>query len=262
MQPPQKPLPSTIYRYSKLDEYFYQQLISNELWFSRPTQFNDPYDCNICFAYKPPEKERKKKVVHYTFKSPTPKKLESAAKKNINKYLKKSVSEINENQYLYDLSQNLINNQGLCCFSSVNDNLLMWSHYANSHKGVCVGYDVELLRQSFPNSKIASFGWVQYGKRFPKVDFIKNELQSLNRVVRYKSIDWEYEKEIRIMSTPGPHSFKPDAIKEVIFGLNTPKLQINTVMALLLKNFRSLSISKVEIMDGEYRIRFSNIVKF
>lgn len=33
----------------------------------------------------------------------------------------------------------------ISCFSERKDSLLMWSHYANSHKGFCVEYDLKLL---------------------------------------------------------------------------------------------------------------------
>jgi hypothetical protein len=40
-----RPLPPVIYKYFRIDEFFYQHLINSELWFSNPQEFNDPYDC-------------------------------------------------------------------------------------------------------------------------------------------------------------------------------------------------------------------------
>jgi len=32
------------------------------------------------------------------------------------------------------------------CFSEVENNLLLWSHYADKHKGACIGFNTESLR--------------------------------------------------------------------------------------------------------------------
>jgi hypothetical protein len=34
----------------------------------------------------------------------------------------------------------------LCSFSAINDSILMWSHYADNHRGFCVEYDLERLQ--------------------------------------------------------------------------------------------------------------------
>jgi len=36
-----------------------------------------------------------------------------------------------------------INNSSVACFTTTFDNFLMWSHYANGHNGVCLGYETE-----------------------------------------------------------------------------------------------------------------------
>lgn len=33
----------------------------------------------------------------------------------------------------------------MTCMTETYDNILMWSHYANSHKGICIEYDVKKL---------------------------------------------------------------------------------------------------------------------
>src|SRR5690606_30132625 len=38
--------------------------------------------------------------------------------------------------------------RGVTCFSKNCKNLLMWAHYANNHTGMCIGYDLVMLRDS------------------------------------------------------------------------------------------------------------------
>lgn len=38
---------SILHKYLGANQFLYSSLINNELWFSNPGDFNDPYDCNI-----------------------------------------------------------------------------------------------------------------------------------------------------------------------------------------------------------------------
>lgn len=81
---------------------------NNYLWFSKPRFFNDPFDCNL-------------QVISY-----------------YNNFLN-SLSLLSPNAK--DLIIENTKEFGICCFSKSNDNIHMWSHYADSHKGICVEYD-------------------------------------------------------------------------------------------------------------------------
>ncbi|MDD3772392.1 MAG: DUF2971 domain-containing protein, partial [Weeksellaceae bacterium] len=80
----------------------------NYLWFSKPKFFNDPFDCNM-------------EVIKY-----------------YNNFLN-SINTIAEKAD--DLIINSTKEFGICCFSKTNNNIHMWSHYADSHKGICIEYD-------------------------------------------------------------------------------------------------------------------------
>ena len=41
------------------------------------------------------------------------------------------VKQINENRY----------GRGVCCLSEKHDDVLMWSHYSNGHKGFCLKFE-------------------------------------------------------------------------------------------------------------------------
>lgn len=99
----------------------------------------------------------------------------------------------------------------ITCFSKRNDSMLMWSHYANGHSGVCIEYERP------DNSEL--FIDVEYSKnkKFVKMKkltsiFLGNKLigQDVN-LDKYseakdfltpfytKSLDWEHEKEVRFI---------------------------------------------------------------
>jgi hypothetical protein len=78
---------------------------------------------------------------------------------------------------------------GVLCFSEEKTDILQWAHYADRHKGICLGFDV--------SGSQGKFGQVKYRTtRFPfpekpDVDFSWNLLST-------KSKEWGYEREWRV----------------------------------------------------------------
>lgn len=85
------------------------------------------------------------------------------------------------------------------CFSEINDSVLMWSHYAQNHKGFCIEYDFndwdcrDYLRP------------VQYvdERHYIRNNFADNLPSNAGREIMdaalYKSSEWSYEKEWRLV---------------------------------------------------------------
>lgn len=95
------------------------------------------------------------------------------------------------------------------CFSARNDSILMWGHYADKHKGICIGYerpeqdfyDVKYTteRTKFPLYDLACV--VASCIIFDEKTLLDNEviLKKVFKTFLTKSKDWEYEKEIRCL---------------------------------------------------------------
>ena len=91
----------------------------------------------------------------------------------------------------------------------------MWSHYADSHKRVCLTFDIEkdLDFFSIPYE-------VDYLSHYPKISpFNVPENKEVQMILATKSDEWAYEKEVRIIknkdNTPkfrGAIEFKPEAL--------------------------------------------------
>lgn len=109
---------------------------------------------------------------------------------------------------------------------SYNDELL-WAHYANSHKGFCIEYDLDLLLESYPTDRVSSFP-IKYSKNPPEVgvsDMSDKEMISIvKKLAGHKSERWKYEKEHRIITDKsGEHAYNFRAIKAIYFGLRMPE---------------------------------------
>ena len=43
------PRKDRLYYYTKVDKFLYENLINKTIWFSKPSSFNDPFDCNLSY---------------------------------------------------------------------------------------------------------------------------------------------------------------------------------------------------------------------
>ena len=101
---------------------------------------------------------------------------------------------------------NLRNRTWICCLSKVHDSLLMWSYY-NSHKGICVGLNVEKVLQCCQDMFVGTVPpyaeEVKYKEILPKIDYFKDH-PMWNDLLATKAKEWEHEKEVRLITqSPG-----------------------------------------------------------
>lgn len=113
---------------------------------------------------------------------------------------------------------------GVVCFSEVWTNHLMWAHYGDKHRGICLGFDIP---ESHPG--LAKIQYVNQRVECPE-DLRNIEMpvsrDTLNTLLRIKHSAWAYELEHRLLvvlkdAVDGIHYKKFDhmmQLREVILG--------------------------------------------
>ncbi|MCZ7449586.1 DUF2971 domain-containing protein [Agrobacterium rhizogenes] len=143
---------------------------------------------------------------------------------------------------------------GIACFSETWDQALMWAHYADSFKGLCIEYDFEALRDSLPDA--TSFSRISYAGRLLDIG---SEIEDTNQIAKWilstKHESWSYEREWRLFApTGGNVSFDRRAIRRVILGPRMPQhvaehirhhVRLNLVTRTMIEGY------KVIIRDAE-----------
>ena len=112
--------------------------------------------------------------------------------------------------------------RAVLCFSRNWDNLLLWSHYGDSHKGVCLGFDI------VGGAEGANYDMdVHYQPNLLEIRTpadVKYELAS--RLLRTKHESWSYEQEVRMFAALND---PPDANGRHWIDFN-PQLQLREVI--------------------------------
>lgn len=107
---------------------------------------------------------------------------------------------------------------GLCSFSEVHDHELMWAHYADNFKGICVAYKLALLLDNLDED--VNFVRMYYNETVPTIRSTRTEPNGLAKMVlSYKNYRWLYEREWRMFASLGKASYeKTECVARVYLG--------------------------------------------
>lgn len=162
-----------------------------------------------------------------------------------------SSSDPDFNHTLEEHKQSVNRRHGVICFSEDWSSSIMWGHYANNHKGICLGFDLEYKEDPiypviYLNEKINIDDHYDVKLINGKPAWSREKgdaMQLIENNLRMKSSMWQYEKEHRIFvkleecklkSVHSNNLFFYDlhddnldiSVKEVIFGIRN-EIDIN-----------------------------------
>ncbi|WGL80915.1 DUF2971 domain-containing protein [Enterobacter cloacae] len=247
-------LPTHLYKYKSFSVDSLDLLISDKLYFANPNSFNDPLDCNPSIKDNIHDVNILKDILKRLIIDNTKKELtEAASKINYNgpRTLEKIeslgeheaeqvLSGIDDFLLIFDddiifvlnnmlelIKENLMTNytSGVLSLAQNYDCPLMWSHYADQHKGFCIGYDVS-------DNQFHDIHALNYeGSRFITTQQIHDMLFGTTEKIRRsakKAIDevvllskapqWKYELEHRVILEQGLQD-NPFMLSDITFGL-------------------------------------------
>jgi hypothetical protein len=207
-----------LYKYRSFDSYGLKEIFTKrELFFSKPSRFNDPFDCRPNFTINPGA-DLKKITDKLGILEHRPIGLED-----------KELFSLLEKAYIKEMNSR-IDNQAILSLSKVWDRILMWSHYSQNHTGLCLGFDFSTSKNHFfSNSWEVDYDNQNLRPEIKLDDCLKQGKERgnyfLNKKLLSKHQDWTYENEVRCIAMQvdkqmeGVQSFEAECIKEVILGV-------------------------------------------
>lgn len=232
-----------IYKYVDFDTGLNKIIKEKSLKFTNPNDFNDPFDCNENLLKHDNNEELINNIFNQSYQN-TPR----AVRRKVIRQLKNpdSYSEILKKER---------ENFRLSCFSEKYNEVLMWSHYANKHNGICIGFD-------FPHKYEEQFilCHVKYLDKIIPLDGNADMLRVILYWLTTKSIRWEYENEIRAISKNKQEIifFDNKFVKEIIFGCKVTNQKIENTLTEI-KNFgydlNNIRFKKMEISRESFLLK-------
>jgi hypothetical protein len=268
-------MPEIYYKYRPVNEFLEKLLRQQELYFSFGYEYNDPFDSKVKIEISASKEE----ILNELESTPL--------QPDIKEFIRKKIlnNKIEPEQYLlaaYETAKRTIMSS---CFSTENLNVLMWSHYADSHKGICLGF-ANVSSEKFPALKF-DLGNVPGDPPtlangvFPiiKVNYDTNE------IIRWRPFHndisifmdahtnkakyWEYEKEHRIILAFKEYRSKilrldRKFLREVYFGARISKADkekfINIIKDEYLKDGISVKVFQTLLSEKRFELDTEEVV--
>ncbi|MGN4967235.1 DUF2971 domain-containing protein [Aeromonas dhakensis] len=254
------------YKYRAMNTNLIESLCWDKIFYASPATFNDPLDCQM-FSIENDLSIAQLRKIYAQLKLPrTLKSAESnIRRKSIRNKMKPLLEEMVKSTIIDDL--NRINyestnpdydgtteeieisiltasiyselrehySKGVFCFSKSGNNMLMWSHYGDEHKGICIGYSKD--RNPIPDIKPVIYGKHGVIKTSSLYNaFVKHnkDEQAIieNEILLKKSSAWKYEREYRLISNIGLQD-SPLMLEEITFGLRCPAEVRHTITKMM-----------------------------
>lgn len=265
-------IPKILYKYRSFQEniiednrYQRQAFAKGEIYFSSYKELNDPFDLGIRKKYElMPKDDILLHTVYHLAQNDMNLSFKTLWDK-ANSHFEENIAQ--NNDYYKQLSlkglelwQESIDRR-IHCMSEKNNDILMWSHYANSNQGFCLGYNSRKLALFIEQKCRMHFLKVHYSSDYPEIkpQVGKNEDDILKRLTS-KANSWSYEKEWRLIiyNLQNPVIQIPDEIvEEIILGAKTLPETEKEILAIQKQRYPNARVFKVKPDDSEFKLNIS-----
>lgn len=203
--------PHILYKYRSLNagsrDYALRAIGDGEIWFSSLSHFNDPFEARVSVLMDGDDDAWRRE-----FGS-----------------LRPSNDKIRE--LIPQLEQGIREDAGklgMFCMSAKPNDILMWSHYADSHRGLCLGF------RTTGDSILWDAQAVGYNPEYPIIDYFRmTPEQRVRAMLLRKASHWAYEEEWRAIRTgakPGVTYYPTGMLASVILGSEISRTDRETVL--------------------------------
>jgi DUF2971 family protein len=225
---------------------------------SNPANLNDPWDCHPWFDSKSlDEEDVLRRVVEWHHGQarlggipPLPPHLNEqwlASLRSDQKERDNLMQSLSKTALHRMLAQRRI-----YCLTPDPDSTLMWSHYADEHRGICLefGVDNDLFRRAKQVVYACTYPvWLPYE--------FEERPERILEVITTKAEGWAYEKEFRLISSTRDDfiPLPPGSLKGVIVGAQAPPEAIEIITDIVTRNSPSLRIKQAALVPRQYKLQ-------
>ena len=216
--------PPILYKYRNWSDDFHKRFITErEIFMASPRSFQDKLDCNNSTRFDLLTDEQIYKYYRHWSEREHPKWKKFQHKDFARKWLKITPIKNKDHveKWMEETRETYYEHDGILSLTANCDNERMWTEYANSGKGFCIGYNT---RELFRN--VVGGGEVQYFDELPIIlpePFMEFAEAMRNRVY-CKLKEFEFEEEYRT------RKFSPNPLTLTDRQITLPKEAFNRII--------------------------------
>ncbi|CAI1754758.1 Protein of uncharacterised function (DUF2971) [Serratia entomophila] len=269
-----------VYKFSALNINSLSALSEGKAWFSKLSDFNDPFEGQ--FIVSPPDlKNDREKFFEHMAKNIPSHPLTVPAAEAVRKryfdspdefesFVNKLVIETHHKFY-----ESYLNIVAYCLASDIAgveashvSNVMMWSHYADGMKGFCIKYNPNKLMVSLNKLNDEKFYWakIEYQDDKHTVDYydlVDTSKHATIRAIQTKHTGWEYEYECRLLvNNSGLYKYSHDAIECIYIGSKMPVPHQKILLDICSVNLPDVDIFNVRTHGKGYAVELGRYQKY
>jgi len=213
--------PAQLYKYRPVNEFTQDIISNNRIWFAKPSALNDPFDCQVQIVYQADQQQLRDYTRVALGLDESESKLDSAGNEWLEDLLLQQSLD-HQDDLMNSLEEHgrrmVEQNSSLLCLSAKCDDVLMFAHYADNHRGCVLGFTVDW------DDEIGRVFPVNYRQAYPKLDYFKMREDGhalMEELLLSKYEPWRYEAEYRVLRYGKPEGlveFRDDALTSIVFG--------------------------------------------
>lgn len=256
-----------LYKYRSFGVNSLSELCDSEIFFADPNTFNDPLDCSPTLINDLSlndieklvhriilinnDKQKADEIIHH-YRYLSTEYGDYKVDSDVQRYYMQMLTEEIKSQL--DLK---IKSRGVLSMASKWSSPLMWSHYADEHKGICIEYDISKAVCKKPKA-VDYYG--ERGILLSKIsEYIFNSSSDALSEIEHKYFytkanQWNYEEEWRYVSEGQGLSPVPFHLSAIYFGMRCPHSVISSIVKLLNGSESSISFYKAYASQTNFEI--------
>ena len=243
-----------LYKYGKLGEHSESLFSTPTIWFASPASLNDPFECRPWFDFAGTDQQAMTFLVRVLQKRDSNLSAVDALERALAMLQGGRLKDSRLwNFFRKDITRLVATDIGICCFTTTNTNILMWSHYASDHRGYCLEFEASDTTPFFGEAQKVS-----YSKDFPTVNIFTTPRDSqVDLIFLTKFEGWRYEEEYRIVdhqAGAGLRSYPLRSLKSVTFGMRMPDEDRRKIQHWLQGRGHEVKVCQTAIHDREFKI--------
>jgi len=261
-------LPRRLYKYCAFNVNTLRLLSEAEVFYANPTTFNDPLDCNptiqIDTDVLPLEKLCYKMLSAAYGKERAQREIKNHRFRSTEYGDYKMDPEVTA-YYMQDLASNVrgllyseMGKRGVLSLAERWNCPLMWSHYADEHRGLCIEYDT--TDNACSNINAVDYRRPRSIKVSDLVEWKVNgstdaEKTILDTFFFAKAPQWRYEKEWRDVKAANCAYPAPFRVSAIYFGLRCDAAVQTTIVKLHTNATRPVKFYGIYPLNDTFRLR-------
>jgi len=256
-----------LYKYRNPDfDYNWEILEDQKIYFADPKSFNDPFDSNIKLRFDLLEVDELRKRFDRQVKIQQPGAGYFLRKPQVDRYIANVYNPVTHDAAVSKWIESFTGKMRMFCICPDKANILLWSHYANNHKGFAIGFDPNKFYDFWSVNKGFLLGHIAYRNEYPILlppadTDIETKQDIVVTVTNVKSKIWSYEQEVRMTVFDGPEklSFDAELITEIVIGCKTNPKHKDRILDIVAAKYPHASVYQAKLSRDSFALDFDKI---